>query len=118
DHIGKSADEAVDHEIDAVDYLEGLRIDVALKRGEERAADPAIETGDDEGDHSVFGDIDAEAGGEILVLAQRVEHGADPARIDQPEEDEAENEQDAAQIEIGEAVAELESRNEGQAEQR
>ena len=64
---------------------------------EEGAGDAAHGAAEGEGDHPIAGDVDADAGGEVLVLPQRAEHPAQAAVGEAPDRDDAQDQEDRRQ---------------------
>src|SRR3954471_11563163 len=93
EHEVEAAQEAVEHEVDRVLDGVGGGGDVLLGDGEEAAGDAAHGAGEGEGDDAVAGDVDADGGGQLLVLAQRAEDPAQAAGGEAPDGQEAEQEE-------------------------
>src|SRR5205807_9785702 len=70
EHIREPAEKAVEHEEDRIRHREARGIDALLRGREERPADPGEAGADGEGRQAILGHIDADAGGERLVLAE------------------------------------------------
>ena len=81
--VAEAAEEAVQHEVDRIGDGEARRVDRLRDRHEDGAGNAAEEGRDGIGDDPQIRDVDADGGGELLVLLQRLAQFAD-ARIDQP----------------------------------